>query len=116
MSNGRLSGLADRGSGDERPRELTARARAYAWGELSRHGNRLVLADETTWTPPDDEIVVRDRSYQEVRVRSWRELHPKLHGRGRRRDRDEPPIVRGTVNRVDVEHLPKPTGRADTTL
>jgi len=87
-----------------------------ARGRPSRHGNRFVLADEATWTPPDDEIFVHDHSYGEVRVRSWRELHPKLHGRRRWADRDELPIVRGTVIRVDVEHLPKPTGRADKTL
>ncbi len=75
-----------------------------------------MLSDEASWTPPDDELVVSDASYGTVRVRAWRGLHPKLHGRGRWKGTGEPPIVRGTVIRVDVEHLPKPTGRADKTL
>ena len=37
-------------------------------------------------------------------------------GRGRWAGDDAPPIVRGTVIRVEVEHLPKPTARAVKTL
>jgi hypothetical protein len=85
-------------------------------GRPARHGKRFVLADETTWTPPDGELVLTDPSYGDVRVRAWQGLHQKLHGRGRRKGASELPIVRGTVVRVDVEHLPKPTGRADKTL
>jgi hypothetical protein len=51
-----------------------------------------------------------------VKVTAWHNMHPKLHGRGRWRDRDEPPIVKGSVIRVEVEHLPKPTGRIKKTL
>ncbi len=87
-----------------------------ARGRPARHGKRFVLSDEATWTPPDNELVLTDPSYGAVRVRAWRGLHPKLHGRGRRKGSSELPIVRGTVIRVDVEHLPKPCGRADKTL
>ena len=87
-----------------------------ARGRPARHGKRFVLKDEATWTPPDDELVLADSSYGAVRVRAWRGLHQKLHGRGRRKGSSELPIVRGTVIRVDVEHLPKPCGRADKTL
>lgn len=87
-----------------------------ARGRPARHGKRFVLSDEATWTPPDDELVLSDPNYGAVRVRAWRGLHPKLHGRGRRKGSSELPIVRGTVIRVDVEHLPKPCGRADKTL
>ena len=85
-------------------------------GRPARHGTRFVLAEEATWTPPEHEIVLADPSYGAVRVRAWCGLHPKLHGRGRRKGAAELPIVRGTVIRVDVEHLPKPCGRADKTL
>ena len=95
---------------DPAPRDVGAR------GRPARHGKRFVLSDEATWTPPDEELVLADPSYGAVRVRAWRGLHPKLHGRGRWKGASEPPIVRGTVIRVDVEHLPKPTGRADKTL
>ena len=95
---------------DPAPRDVGAR------GRPARHGKRFVLADQATWTPPDAELVLADPSYGAVRVRAWRGLHPKLHGRGRWKGAAEPPIVRGTVIRVDVERLPKPTGRADKTL
>lgn len=36
-------------------------------------------------------------------------MHPKLAGRGRWAGAGAPPIVRGTVIRVEVEHLPKST-------
>jgi DDE superfamily endonuclease len=85
-------------------------------GRPRRHGARFVLADEATWPTPDDEFVTRVRRYGNVKVSAWHDLHPKLHGRGRWRDRDEPPIVRGSVIRVEVEHLPKPTGRVKKTL
>jgi hypothetical protein len=85
-------------------------------GRPRRHGARFVLADEATWPTPDDEFVTRVRRYGNVKVSAWHNLHPKLHGRGRWRDRDEPPIVRGSVIRVEVEHLPKPTGRIKKTL
>jgi hypothetical protein len=87
-----------------------------ARGRPARHGARFVLADQATWTPPTDELVLHDPSYGAVRVQAWRGLHPKLHGRGRWKGQGEPPIVRGTVIRVQVEHLPKPTARADKTL
>ena len=47
---------------------------------------------------------------------AWHGLHPKLHGRGRWAGHDEPPIVRGSVIRVEVEHLPKPTRGVKKTL
>jgi hypothetical protein len=51
-----------------------------------------------------------------VRVTAWRGLHPRLGRRGHWTDHDQPPIVRGTVLRVEVEHLPKPTSRTKKTL
>ena len=50
------------------------------------------------------------RSTARVAVSAWCGLHPKLHGRGRWAGLKEPPIVHGVVIRVEVEHLPKPTG------
>jgi len=51
-----------------------------------------------------------------VRVTAWHGLHPKLGRRGRWAHHEVPLIVRGTVIRVEVEHLPKPTARAKQTL
>ena len=47
---------------DPAVREDSARRRP------ARHGKRFVLADEGTWTPPDDELVLADPSYGAVRV------------------------------------------------
>jgi hypothetical protein len=85
-------------------------------GRPRRHGPRFVLSDEKTWTTPDAELITSVRRYGTVTVRAWHNLHPKLHGRGKWKDYDEPPIIKGSVIRVDVEHLPKPTGRIKKTL
>jgi DDE superfamily endonuclease len=85
-------------------------------GRPRRHGPRFALSAPPTWPDPDAELVTRDPRYGDVRVQAWHGLHPKLHGRGRWAGDDVPPIVRGTVIRVEVEHLPKPTARAVKTL
>ena len=84
-------------------------------GRPRRHGPRFVLSDEATWTTPDAELTTSVRRYGNVTVSAWHNLHPKLHGRGRWRDCDEPPIIKGSVVRVEVEHLPKPIGRIKKT-
>lgn len=85
-------------------------------GRPRRHGARFALSDPATWPAPDAELKTQDPRYGTVTVTAWHGLHPKLHGRGRWRGHDVPPIVRGTVIRVQVEHLPKPSGRALKTL
>jgi DDE superfamily endonuclease len=85
-------------------------------GRPRRHGERFVLSDPSTWTAPDAEHTIHDRRYGDVRVTAWHGLHPKLHGRGRWAGHEAPPIVRGSVIRVEVEHLPRPTARATKTL
>ena len=87
-----------------------------AIGRPRRHGPRIVLADQTTWPTPDAELTTSVPRYGNVTVTAWHHLHPKLHGRGKWKDHDEPRIVRGSVIRVEVEHLPKPTGRVKKTL
>jgi hypothetical protein len=85
-------------------------------GRPRRHGERFALSDRSTWPKPHAQLKTRDPRYGAVRVQAWHGIHPKLHGRGRWKDHGQPPIVRGTVIRVDVEHLPKPTTRANKTL
>ena len=89
---------------------------AGAAGRPRRHGARFGLSAPDTWTEPDQELSAHDPRYGDVRVQAWHGLHPKLTGRGRWRGPDAPPIIRGTVVRVEVEHLPKPTARAVKTL
>ncbi|CAN5831204.1 hypothetical protein BH23ACT10_BH23ACT10_24980 [soil metagenome] len=85
-------------------------------GRPRRHGDRFACNDPATWGPPDDQLAVDDARYGTVRVQAWHGLHPKLGCRGRWADHDRPPIIAGTVIRVDVEHLPNPTSRAKKTL
>lgn len=87
-----------------------------AVGRPRRHGDRFALAESATWTEPNAELHVHDPRYGDVSVQAWHGLHPKLAGRGRWAGHDAPPIVRGTVIRVEVDHLPKATARPKKTL
>ena len=57
-----------------------------------------------------------DPRYGTISVTAWHGMHPRCRGRGHWAGFDRPPIVRGSVIRVDVEHLPKPTSRAKKTF
>jgi hypothetical protein len=85
-------------------------------GRPRRHGDRFACNNPATWPEADDELTVADPRYGTVTVQAWAGLHPKLGRRGRWADHDPAPIVAGTVIRVDVEHLPRPAGRAVKTL
>jgi hypothetical protein len=90
--------------------------RAATKGRPRRHGKRFKLSEENSAPEPDAELRLVDPRYGTVRVRAWHRLHPRLSRRGRWSGEQNPPIVRGTVIRVDVERLPKPTSRANKTL
>ena len=85
-------------------------------GRPRRHGARFCCADPASWPTPAQTLQVDDDQYGRVAVTAWAGLHPKLAGRGRWTDCPAPPIVAGTVIRVQVEHLPGPRGRAVKTL
>jgi hypothetical protein len=85
-------------------------------GRPPRHGTRFLCADPASWPPPAQTLQTADEQYGRVQVAAWTGLHPKLAGRGRWADCASPPIVPGTVIRVQVEHLPRPTARAVKTL
>jgi DDE superfamily endonuclease len=85
-------------------------------GRPRRHGHRVKLTDPGTWPTPDVQSTTTDDRYGTVRVAAWHGLHPQLGRRGHWSDHDKPPIVRGTLVRVDVQHLPKPTSRTKKTL
>ena len=85
-------------------------------GRPPRHGARFLCADPTSWPVPDQTLDTEDEQYGRVQVSCWSGLHPKLAGRGRWTNCEQPPIVAGTVIRVQVEHLPGPRGRAVKTL
>jgi DDE superfamily endonuclease len=85
-------------------------------GRPPRHGKRFKCSDRRTWRKPDDCLVASDSRYGTVRVQAWHGLHPRLWRRAHWADFDAPPIVKGSVIRVEVEHLPKPTSRSKKTL
>ena len=84
-------------------------------GRPRRHGQRMKLSDPTSWPAPDMEMTSRDDRYGDVTITAWHHVHPRLAHRGHWTDHDQPPIVPGTILRVDVQHLPKPTSRTKKT-
>src|SRR5665811_864350 len=85
-------------------------------GRPPRHGTRFKCADPATWPEPDAKTTSTDIRYGKVTVQAWHGLHPKLGCRGHWASFEQPPIVPGTIMRVDVEHLPKHTSRTKKTL
>jgi hypothetical protein len=85
-------------------------------GRPPRHGRRMKCSEERSWAKPSERLVTKDARYGTVTVTAWHRMHPKLTGRGRWAARSAPPIVTGSVLRVEVEHLPKPTARTKKTL
>jgi hypothetical protein len=81
-----------------------------------RHGARFGYADPTSWPDPDDELTATDSRYGTVRVTAWHGLHPEFGRRGRWAHHEVAPIVRGTVIRVEVEHLLKPTASEENAV
>jgi hypothetical protein len=78
-------------------------------GRPRRHGAKFNCADPTTWPAPTATLTCHDDQYGTVTVQAWDGLHPKQQrhpGHGTRRPR---PIVRGTILRVQVEHVPAKT-------
>lgn len=84
-------------------------------GRPRRHGQRFACADPASWPMCDAVLTCTDPRYGRVEVAAWRDLHPILQNRGRWVGAHAP-IVRGTIIRVEVEHLPRPTARAKKTL
>lgn len=85
-------------------------------GRPRRHGDRRGCAEPDSWPRPDHESITTDDRYGTVHVTAWHRLHPRLGCRGHWKDFQAPPIVSGTVVRIDVEHLPKPTARTKKAL
>ncbi|MHB1444590.1 MAG: NF041680 family putative transposase [Acidimicrobiales bacterium] len=85
-------------------------------GRPPRHGKRCKCSDPSTWPEPQARLVGEDPRYGKINVTAWNEVHPRLSKRGHWAEATTPPIVKGTVIRVEVEHLPKPTARSKRTL
>ncbi len=78
-------------------------------GRPRRHGAKFVCDDPSTWPVPSAQWSTDDPSYGRVQLQAWSGLHalPQQHaGRGTRGPR---PLVRGTLIRLEVDRLPRPT-------
>ena len=69
-----------------------------------------------TWPTPSQSLLATDPRYGTVTVTTWHGMHPKLFTRRHWAGHDAPPIVKGSVIRIEVEHLPRPAGRTKKTL
>lgn len=78
-------------------------------GRPFRHGRKLDCDDPATWPEPTAALTVADARYGTVRVQAWAGVHPKIQAHERRGSRGPTPIVRGTLIRVEVARLPRPT-------
>lgn len=85
-------------------------------GRPPRHGPKMKCSEPSTWPEPTSTHTATDDRYGTVAVSAWASMHPRLAGRGHWSNHPRPPIVEGTVIRVEVEHLPKPTARTKKTL
>ena len=85
-------------------------------GRPPRHGARFALSGPATWITPDAELSAHDPRYGGVNVQVWHGLHSKLNYLGRWGTSGTAPIVRGSVIRVEVEHLPKRSCAVKNTL
>jgi len=86
-------------------------------GRPLRHGPKMKCSSPDTWLEPSARHVTEDKRYGTITVTAWHDMHPRLSSRGPHwRDHDTPPIVKGTIIHVEVEHLPKPTSRTKKSL
>ena len=79
-------------------------------------GRVCALVRPSDLASPDAELTTSDRRYGAVTVQAWHNLHPKLHGRGRWRDCDEPPIITGSVIRSRSSTCPNRRTRQEDAL
>jgi DDE superfamily endonuclease len=78
-------------------------------GRPRRHGAKFICADPATWPEPTDEWSCDDSRYGHVCLRAWSGLHPVPQQHATRGTRGPRPLIRGTLIRLEVDHLPRPT-------
>jgi hypothetical protein len=76
-------------------------------GRPRRHGPLLVLADPATWPAPEHTSSTATTRYGTAHAHAWHRCHPRLEHRGPWREHPgPPPIIEGTLIRLQVQHLP----------
>jgi len=81
-------------------------------GRPRRHGAQFVCDDPTTWPEPTDQWSTDNPQYGHIQLQAWSGRHPIPQQHASRGTRTQPharPLVRGTLLRLEVEHLPRPT-------
>jgi hypothetical protein len=81
-------------------------------GRPRRHGNKFVCQDPATWPAPTAQWSTEDAAYGHVQLQAWSGLHPISQHHAEKGTRTQPharPLVRGTLIRLEVERLPRPT-------
>jgi hypothetical protein len=84
-------------------------------GRPRRHGAKFVCDDPATWPDPTDRWAHVEPQYGQVLVQAWSGLHAIPQNHAKRGTRQAKPVVTGTLLRVEVDHLPRPT-KAPTPL
>jgi DDE superfamily endonuclease len=78
-----------------------------ARGRPRRHGPLLILADPASWPTPEHTSSTATTRYGTAQASAWQRCHPRLEHRGPWRDHPgPPPIIEGTLIRLQVAHLP----------
>jgi hypothetical protein len=75
-------------------------------------GPAFVCDDPATWPEPTDQWSTAEAQYGHVQLQVWRGLHPIPQFHAQRGAHTQPharPVVRGTLIRLEVDHLPRPT-------
>ena len=78
-------------------------------GRPRRHGAKFACDDPTTWPLPTEEWTHIADQYGRVQVRAWAGFHAIPQNHAKRGTRQAKPIVTGTLIRLEVDHLPRPT-------
>ena len=78
-------------------------------GRPRRHGAKFVCDDPTTWPAPSAAWTNTDLRHGRVCVQAWAGLHAVPQNHATRGTRQARPLIRGTLIRLDVERLPRPT-------
>lgn len=78
-------------------------------GRPRRHGAKFVCADPTTWPMPSCEWATTDPQHGAVCLQVWSGLHAAPQNHATRGTRQPRPLVRGTLMRLEVAHLPRLT-------
>jgi DDE superfamily endonuclease len=81
-------------------------------GRPRRHGAKFVCDAPTTWPEPTDQWSTDDPQYGHVQLQTWSGLHPIPQQHAEKGTHAQPharPLVRGTLLRLEVERLPRPT-------